>query len=321
VPEGTVADVSVPEGTVADVSVPEGTVADVSVPEVAAAAPGGEPVVGAPFVGAPAEAAVTTAERAGAAVRGRVLGADRNAVGGAAVTLVSLGGKQLGRSVSRSDGSYGVDAPGAGSYVLIAAVEGCRPQASTIVVAGEPLAYDVLLSGTNGLAGVVRSADGGTPVADAVVITTDVRGEVLATERTDVLGEFTVTDLVPGPVTLAVSSPKHRPLAQVVEIGGAGTTRVELELRPGAQVRGTVRGGGAPLCDARVTLVDTAGNVVATTRTGLDGAYAFSDLDTGAYTVIATGYPPRAAQLTVPGTGVDGHDIELAHAGDGDAVG
>ncbi|MET9577085.1 MFS transporter [Streptomyces massasporeus] len=256
------------------------------------------------------------AGRGGIPVRGRVLGADRAAVGGAAVTLISLGGKQLGRSVARGDGSYGLDAPGAGSYVLIASSEGYQPQASTIVVAGEPVAYDVLLSGTSGLAGVVRSADGGTPVAEAVVIVTDVRGEVLATGRTDVLGEFTVTDLVPGPVTLAVNSPKHRPLAQVVEIGAAGTTRVELELRPGAQVRGTVRGGGAPLSDARVTLVDAAGNVVATTRTGLDGAYAFSDLDTGAYTVIATGYPPRAASLTVPGAGVDDHDIELAHAGE-----
>ncbi|GAA2763644.1 hypothetical protein GCM10010103_26850 [Streptomyces paradoxus] len=297
------------------------------VAEVAAEAPvakasaGGEPVVGAPAAGAPAEAGVATAERAGIAVRGRVLGADRAAVGGAAVTLISLGGQQIGRSVSRSDGSYGVDAPGAGSYVLIAASEGYQPQASTIVVAGEPVAYDVLLSGTSGLAGVVRSAEGGTPVAGAVVIMTDVRGEVLATTRTDVLGEFTVTDLVPGPVTLAVSSPKHRPLAQVVEIGGAGTTRVELELRPGAQVRGTVRGGGVPLSDARVTLVDAAGNVVATTRTGLDGAYAFPDLDTGAYTVIATGYPPRTAPLTVPGTGVDDHDIELAHAGEQDTVG
>ncbi|MEU1574296.1 carboxypeptidase regulatory-like domain-containing protein [Streptomyces collinus] len=146
---------------------------------------------------------------------------------------------------------------------------------------------------------------------------TDVRGEVLATERTDVLGEFTVTGLAPGPVTLAAGSPKHRPLAQVVEIGGAGTTRVELELRPGAQVRGTVCGGGAPLSDALVTLVDAAGNVVATTRTGVDGAYAFSDLDSGAYTVIATGCAPRAAQLTAPGAGADDHDIELSHAGMG----
>lgn len=226
--------------------------------------------------------------------------------------MISLGGKQLGPSVSRGDGTYGVDAPGAGSYVLIAASEGYQPQASTIVVAGEPVAYDVLPSGTGCLAGVVRCADDGTPVAEAVVVVTDVRGEVPATGRTDVLGEFTVTDLVPGPVTLAVDSPKHRPLAQVVEIGGTGTTRVELELRPGAQVRGTVCGGGAPLGDSRVTLVDAAGNVVATTRTGLDGAYAFSDLDTGTYTVIATGYPPRATPLTVPGTGVDDHGIELA---------
>ncbi|MFD8227035.1 MFS transporter [Streptomyces massasporeus] len=278
-------------------------------------------VVGEATEAGAAEAAAVTAvpvaaDQGGIPVRGRVLGADRAAVDGAAVTLISLGGKQLGRSVARDDGAYGVDAPGAGTYVLIASSEGYQPQASTIVVAGEPLAYDVLLSGTSGLAGVVRSADGGTPVSEAVVIVTDVRGEVLATGRTDALGEFTVIDLVPGPVTLAVNSPKHRPLAQVVEIGAAGTTRVELELRPGAQVRGTVRGGGAPLSDARVTLVDAVGNVVATTRTGPDGAYAFSDLDTGAYTVIATGYPPRTASLTVPGAGVDNHDIELAHAGE-----
>ncbi|MGA5363318.1 MFS transporter [Streptomyces purpurascens] len=268
-----------------------------------------------PAVEGPVAAEVEAMGSAGAGVpvQGRVLGAERVPVGGAAVTLISLGGKQLGRSVSRGDGSYGVDAPDAGSYVLIASSEGYQPQASTIVVAGEPVAYDVLLSGTSGLAGVVRSADSGTPVAEAVIIVTNVRGDVLATGRTDVLGEFTVTDLVPGPVTLAVNSPKHRPLAQIVEIGRAGTTRVELELRPGAQVRGTVRGGGAPLSDARVTLVDAAGNVVATTRTGVDGAYVFSDLDTGAYTVIATGYPPQAASVSVSGTGVDDHDIELAH--------
>ncbi|RPF35552.1 MFS transporter [Streptomyces sp. TLI_185] len=252
----------------------------------------------------------------GIPVRGHVLGAERVPVAGAAVTLISLGGKQLSRSVSGGDGSYGVDAPAAGSYVLIASADGFQPQASTLVVADGPISYDVLLSGTNGLAGLVRSADSGTPVADAVVIVTDVRGEVLATGRTDVLGEFTVTDLVPGTVTLAVNSPKHRPLALPVEIGGAGATRIEIELRPGARVRGTVRGAGAPLSDARVTLVDAAGNVVATTRTGHDGTYAFSDLDSGAYTIIATGYPPQAATVTVPGGGTDDHDIELAHSGE-----
>ncbi|WP_330283163.1 MFS transporter [Streptomyces sp. NBC_00588] len=252
----------------------------------------------------------------GIGVTGRVLGADRVPVAAAAVTLISLGGRQLSRSVSRNDGSYDVDAPATGSYVLIASAEGYQPQASTLVVADGPVSYDVLLGGTSGLAGLVRSADSGTPVADAVVIVTDVREDVLATGRTDVLGEFTVTDLVPGTVTLAVNSPKHRPLALPVEIGGTGTTRIEVELHPGAHVRGTVRGAGAPLSDARVTLVDAAGNVVATTRTGHDGAYAFTDLDSGAYTVIATGYPPQAATVTVSSAGTDDHDIELAHSAD-----
>jgi hypothetical protein len=65
-----------------------------------------------------------------------------------------------------------------------------------------------------------------------------------------------------------------------------------------------------------VTLVDAAGNVVASATTGEDGMYAFTDLDAGEYTVVATGYPPVAGQLTVTGRGVDGHDIELAHPGE-----
>ncbi|MER5220479.1 MFS transporter [Streptomyces flaveus] len=252
----------------------------------------------------------------GALVRGHVRGAESAPVSGAAVTLISLEGRQLGRSVAQGDGSYGVRAPGAGSYVLIASADGYQPQASTVVVADAPVTYDVLLSGTSGLAGVVRSADSGVRVAGAVVIVTDVRGDVLATGETDAMGEFTVSDLVPGTVTLAVNSAKHRPLALPVEIGVTGATRVEVELHPGAHVRGTVLGAGVPLSEARVTLMDAAGNVVATTTTGVDGAYAFSDLDSGEYTVMATGYPPKATGVTVSGGGVDGHDIELAHGGD-----
>ncbi|MGW7422818.1 MFS transporter [Streptomyces sp. NPDC054813] len=251
----------------------------------------------------------------GVQVHGRVRGADGTGVGWAAVTLISLGGRQLGRTVADAEGRYAVAAPGEGTYVLIASADGCRPQATTLVVSTEPVAYDVLLSGSSGLAGLVRAADSGAPVAGAVVVVTDVRGDVLATQQTDGLGEFAVGDLVPGPVTLAVSSPKHRPLALPVEIAGTGVTRVEVELRPGAHVRGTVRGAGGPLGDARVTLVDVAGNVVATTTTRDDGGYAFSDLDTGPYTVIATGYPPHAAGVLVSGADIHDHDIELAHPG------
>ncbi|MFH9061044.1 MFS transporter [Streptomyces coeruleorubidus] len=269
-------------------------------------------------------AAVATAARAeepasgrgGVPVRGFVRGNESAPVPRAAVTLISLAGRQLGRSVTQADGSYALDAPGAGSYVLIASADGFQPQASTVVVNGEPVAYDILLSGTSGLTGLVRAAESGQPVKDAMVIVTDVRGDLLATGTTGEQGEFSFTELVPGAVTVAVNATGYRPRALPVEVGGTGVTRVEIDLDSGARVQGVVRAPHGPLADARVTLVDQAGNVVGSATTGTDGAYAFTDLDGGEYTVIATGYPPVATALTVTGRGTDAHDIELAHPGE-----
>ncbi|MFD1830909.1 MFS transporter [Streptomyces desertarenae] len=261
--------------------------------------------------------AADTPSGGGIPVRGRVRGAEDAPVPRAAVTLISLTGRRLGRSVARGDGGYALDAPGAGTYVLIASADGFQPQASTIVVDGGPLlAHDILLNGTSGLGGVVRAAGSGEPVTGATVVVTDVRGDVLAAGQTGEQGLFTFAELVPGPVTVAVNAAGHRPAALPVEVGGTGVTRVEVELRTGARVRGTVRAAGGPLDDARVTLVDVAGNVVATATTGADGAYAFTDLDGGEYTVIAGGYPPVATGVRVSGHGVENHDIELAHPGE-----
>jgi EmrB/QacA subfamily drug resistance transporter len=252
----------------------------------------------------------------GIPVRGVVRGAESAPVPQAVVTLISLAGRRLGRSVAQADGTYTVDAPGAGSYVLIASADGFQPQASTVVVNGEPVAYDILLSGTSGLSGVLRAAESGLPAQDAMVIVTDVRGDLLATGTTGAQGEFSFAELVPGAVTVAVNAAGYRPRALPVEVAGGGVTRVELDLDAGALLQGVVRAPHGPLADARVTLVDAAGNVVGTATTGPDGAYAFTDLGSGEYTVIATGYPPAATALTVTGHGVDAHDIELAHPGE-----
>ncbi|MFE0443674.1 MFS transporter [Streptomyces sp. PDY-4] len=299
-----VADEPVPAGAVAaTTATPDasGAAAAQRLAATATATGSGEP-------GAPASGSVP--------VRGHVRGADGAPVPQAAVTLISLGGRQLGRSVAQADGAYALDAPGAGSYVLIASADGHQPQASTVVVNGEPLAHDILLSGTSGLTGLVRSAGTGLPVPDAMVIVTDVRGDLLATGSTGEQGEFSFTELVPGTVTVAVNAAGYRPRALPVEVGGTGVTRVEAELETGARVRGVIRAPHGPLADARVTLVDAAGNVAGTATTGADGAYAFADLDGGEYTVIATGYPPVATALTVTGGGADDHDIELAHPGE-----
>ncbi|AKN69019.1 transporter [Streptomyces sp. PBH53] len=294
-----------------------------------APAPERVPSWAAPVVGdngttaaaAPQASAVATVAEPGTAgggtpVHGFVRGAESAPVPQAAVTLISLSGRQLGRSVAQADGSYALVAPGTGSYVLIASADGYQPQASTVVVGEEPLSYDILLSGTSGLTGVVRAAGSALPVKDAMVIVTDVRGDLLATAATGEQGDFALTDLVPGTVTVAVNASGFRPRALPVEVGATGVTRVEVDLDAGARLQGVVRAPHGPLADARVTLVDAAGNVVGTATTGADGAYAFTDLDGGEYTVIATGYPPVATALTVSGPGVDGHDIELAHPGE-----
>ncbi|MFF3358428.1 MFS transporter [Streptomyces sp. NPDC002917] len=296
----------------AEAEVPAAVLAEVPSGAAALVAEGAAGVTSVDTLEAPA------ATVPGTAVCGVVRGAEGVPVAGAAVTLISLGGRQLGRSVAQADGSYGVQAPGAGSYVLIASADGFQPQASTVVVGDEELSYDILLVGTSGLAGTVRAAESGAPVDGAMVIVTDVRGDVLATGKSTENGEFTFAELVPGAVTVAVNAAGYRPLALPVEIGGQGVTRIDAALQSGALVQGVVRAGAAlrPLPDARVTLVDAAGNVVATSTTGEDGAYAFADLDAGEYSVIATGYPPVAGALTVAGRGVDGHDIELAHPGE-----
>ncbi|MEU2155392.1 MFS transporter [Streptomyces sp. NPDC019396] len=257
----------------------------------------------------------------GITVHGVVRSGDGAPLTGAAVTLISLSGRQLGRSVSHTGGSYALDAPAPGSYVLIASADGFQPQATNVVVGDEPLGNDIALSGTSGLTGTVVTADDRAPVEGAMVIVTDVRGDVLATGTSAADGGFTFAELVPGPVTLAVNAAGFRPLALPVDVGTQGVTRIEAALQPGALLQGVVRAGGEPgarrpLADALVTLVDARGNVVGTATTGDDGAYAFADLDTGVYTLIATGYPPVAGALTVTGRGLDGHDIELAHPGE-----
>ncbi|MEW2450334.1 DHA2 family efflux MFS transporter permease subunit [Streptomyces parvulus] len=307
---------------IADEPVPAGAMAAVGAPTATSAVSDTEAAASAATqrLGAVATAAgsgePTASVAGGIAVRGFVRGAESAPVPQAAVTLISLAGRQLGRSVAQADGSYVLDAPSAGSYVLIASADGFQPQASTIVVNDEPVAFDILLSGTSGLTGLVRALESGLPVKDAMVIVTDVRGDLLASAATGEQGEFSFAELVPGTVTVAVNAVGYRPRALPVEVGGTGVTRVEVDLQAGSRVQGVVRAPQGPLADARVTLVDAAGNVVGTATTGADGAYAFTDLDAGEYTVIATGYPPVATALTVAGQGADGHDIELAHPGE-----
>ena len=196
--------------------------------------------------------------------------------------------------------------------LLIAAAGDHDPQAATLVVGDQPIDFDVTLSGSGGLAGVVRGVDG-APIEGAMVVVTDARGEVIAGGTTDAGGGFLFTAVTAGVYTLAVSATTYRPAAVPVEVG-SGQTRQEIELLPGARVRGTIRvEGRGPIPDARVTLLDAAGNIVGVTTTGPDGEYAFTGLTEGEYTVTATGYPLVASGVDLTGRGDGAHDLWLGH--------
>ncbi|MER5526317.1 MFS transporter [Streptomyces sp. NPDC002677] len=250
---------------------------------------------------------------AGIPVCGTVQHPDGTVVPRAALTLIDAVGRQIGRGASGDDGRYALSTPGSGAYVLIAAAGGHQPQAVTVTVGERPVELDVVLGGAGRLAGTVRTADG-TPVRDATVTLTNVQGEVVASTRSGREGGYVITELVAGEYTLAGSAPAFRPAALPVTVQASRETRQDVELAGGAVLKGTVRaGGGRPVEDARVTLLDAAGNVVDTLTTGPDGTFRFVDLSSGEYTVIAAGYPPVATVLQVAGGGRTERDLQLGH--------
>ncbi|MFJ4426099.1 MFS transporter [Streptomyces galilaeus] len=254
-----------------------------------------------------------TAYTAGVPVCGTVRHADGSVVPRAALTLIDVAGQQIGRGASGEDGRYALATPGSGSYVLIAAAGGHQPQAVSVTVGERPVELDVVLGGAGRLAGAVRTADG-TPVRDAAVTLTNVHGEVVAGARSGREGGYVISELVAGEYTLAASAPAFRPAALPVSVQAARETRQDVELAGGAVLRGTVRAtGGRPVEDARVTLLDAAGNVMDTLTTGPDGTFRFIDLASGEYTVIAAGYPPVATVLQMAGGGRTERDLQLGH--------
>jgi hypothetical protein len=265
---------------------------------------------------APAYLAVpdAAAVAAGPPVHGHIRQPGGAPLAGATVTLIDPTGRQAGRGSTGPDGSYRISAPGQGTYTLIAMANAYRPHASAVRVGGQPVEADMLLTGASRLTGTVRAAGTGSPLADVTVTLADLRGEVVAAGSTDQAGRYLIEDLAPGRYTLALSAPSCQPTAlQVVVADGEKTTQ-DAELRAGARVEGAARTtAGTSVPDARVTLLDLDGNVMAVATTGPDGRYFFENLVEGDYTVIASGYPPAASRLRISSDQPNSHDVQLGH--------
>jgi len=79
-------------------------------------------------------------------VHGFIRTTDGEPVAGAAVTLLSKGGRQLDRVTSLADGSYILSVPAPGTYLLAATSASYGSRARHVVVDAEPLVYDVELA-------------------------------------------------------------------------------------------------------------------------------------------------------------------------------
>jgi hypothetical protein len=249
----------------------------------------------------------------GTLVTGHVRRTDGTPTPDAVLTLINHGGQQVERGTSAMDGSFRLVAPLDGVYVLIASSAGHQPSAATLRASGDTLTMDVVLSGTARATGVVHSGD--EPVAGATVTLTDIRGEVVGAASTNLEGRYTFGDLLGGSYTLVVSAAGYRPFATSLVVNDSGDAVTDVELSGAASLTGTtVADDGRPVVNARVTLVDGEGNVVAMTNTSDTGGYTFGNLPEGDYTVIASGYPPVSSHRQI-NAGEDGvHDVVLSHS-------
>ncbi|MEU8631201.1 DHA2 family efflux MFS transporter permease subunit [Amycolatopsis sp. NPDC048633] len=249
----------------------------------------------------------------GVPVVGHVRRQDGSHVSGAALTLIDQRGRQVARATGAPDGSYSVPSQGPGAYVLIVSAHGHQPQASSVVINTGPATVDVTLTGSGELTGTVRAGATGSPLANVTVTLTDGRGEVNGAFITTTDGTYAFIGVGAGAYTLVASGPGYRPVAVTLTVPDSGVLRHDVELSSSVQLTGVARTEGDRIVpDARITVLDAEGNVAAVARTDGEGRYLVSDLPAGAYTVVASGYPPATSQVELTG-GEAGHDVRLSY--------
>ncbi|WP_280268703.1 MFS transporter [Nocardia wallacei] len=252
------------------------------------------------------------ASTGGRAIGGHIRREDGQPLPGAALTLIDQRGHQVSRATGDGGGTFTIEPPTPGSYVLIVSASGHQPTAVNVTVGSGPQRLDLTLHGSGELSGVVRSAGRGEPVAGATVTVTDLRGEVVGSAVTAADGAYTCHGVVAGTYTLVAVAAHLRPTATTLTVPDSGRLRFDVELASMAVLSGSVRADGRPVRDAQVTVLDQTGATVGTVRTDEDGRYVVQDLPEGDYTIVARGYPPVTGRVSVSGGETD-HDMRLGY--------
>lgn len=246
-------------------------------------------------------------------VVGAVRRADGSPVGRAPLTLTTLHGEQVDRAVSDEAGSYRLRAPADGSYIVICVAGEHQPRAALVTVADRSVRHDMELAGTGSVQGTVRLGVTTQDASGVVVTLTDAGGTVVAAATTDASGTYSFGGLTAGTYTLTAASIEHHPVALAVAAPGEGSVQRDIDLAGRCRLAGTVRASsdGRPVHEALVTLIDSAGAVVAATATTETGTFAFDNMSEGAYTLAAAGYAPVATRVRLSADTTNSADVTL----------
>lgn len=160
------------------------------------------------------------------------------------------------------------------------------------------------------LATVVGTVTGGTvPIPNATVKLFDSTGMPYQHTMTDAAGEYTLDGIPAGTYSIAAVAPDYlmSPAAGVT-LSTGDTITIPLTCTADATLAlGAVAGtltvagtAGTPLGGAKVSLLNSLGDTVATTYTADDGEFLFYDVADGIYTLLASadGYVTTAPMTT-----------------------
>jgi hypothetical protein len=243
------------------------------------------------------------------------------ALSGAAVILRSGGGVANGTVTTGRSGTYSFSNISDGTWSVQATKSGYNASAQRFVTMSGADVTGIALTMTaapppHGIAGRVRSRDG-TALSGATVILRSGGGVANGTVTTGSSGAYSFSNLSDGSWSVQATKSGYSASSQEsVKLSGADATAVDLTITaapPAHGIAGRVRSrDGTALSGATVILRSGGGVANGTVTTGSSGAYSFSNLSDGSWSVQATksGYS-ASSQESVKLSGADATGVDL----------
>jgi hypothetical protein len=209
-----------------------------------------------------------------------------------------------------------------GTATLRAFASGYRATEKTNleVAAGEPRqGVELVLEPGAALAGAVRAPDGTAASGARVTLARTNAGDrtTVATTLADAGGSFRLEGLEPGPLEVVAEHPRYRRTVQRTALT-VGVNSIEIVLREGLSIAGSVVDErGAPVAGAELTAGETGAAAARTTRSGADGSFRLSGLESGPVELSAraSGFVPARRNVELGDTPIAGLEVMLADGG------